>query len=82
MEDQRPSAEHPAPKNKLSEEEREIIVTMVNQPEFKSLLPSQIVPRLADKCVYIPSESTIYGILPGFLDRQKAFILLYYDLGH
>lgn len=63
LEDQRPSAQRPEPKNKLSEEEREIIVTMVNQPEFKSLSPSQIVPRLADKGVYIASESTIYRVL-------------------
>src|SRR5690554_5034798 len=61
--DQRSSAKRPEPKNKLSEVEKEVIVTTVNQPEFKSLPPSQIVPRLADKGVYIASESTIYRIL-------------------
>jgi putative transposase len=61
--DQRPIAKRPVPKNKLSEEERETIVKMVNQPEFKSLPPSQIVPRLADEGVYIASESTIYRVL-------------------
>jgi putative transposase len=63
LEDQRPFAERPSPKNKLSEEERETIVQTVNQPKFKSLPPSQIVPRLADEGVYIASESTIYRVL-------------------
>lgn len=63
LEDQRPLAERPVPKNKLSHTERETIVTTVNQPEFKSLPPSQIVPRLADEGVYIASESTIYRVL-------------------
>ena len=34
-----------------------------NQPEFKSLPPSQIVPRLADKGIYLASESTFYRVL-------------------
>lgn len=63
FEDQRPLAERPVPKNKLSENERETIVRTVNQPEFKSLPPSQIVPRLADQGVYIASESTFYRVL-------------------
>lgn len=62
-EDQRPLAERPAPKNKLSEMEKETIVKTVNQPEFKSLPSSQIVPRLADQGVYIASESTFYRVL-------------------
>jgi putative transposase len=44
LEDQRPEVKRPTPKNKLSEDERETIVKTVNQPEFKSLPPSQIVP--------------------------------------
>lgn len=63
LEDQRPLVERSSPKNKLSEDERETIVKTVNQPEFKSLPPSQIVPRLADEGVYIASESTIYRVL-------------------
>jgi putative transposase len=63
LEDQRPLAERPVPKNKLSEMEKETIVQTVNQPEFKSLPPSQIVPRLADQGVYIASESTFYRVL-------------------
>jgi len=63
LEDQRPVIERPTPKNKLSDIERETIIKTVNQPEFKSLPPSQIVPRLADNGVYIASESTIYRVL-------------------
>lgn len=62
-EDQRPLVERPTPKNKLSKEERETIVQTVNQPAYKSLPPSQIVPRLADEGVYIASESTFYRVL-------------------
>lgn len=62
LEDQRPVAIRPTPKNKLSDQERETILQTVNQPEFKSLPPSQIVPRLADEGVYIASESTMYRV--------------------
>lgn len=61
--DQRPITKRPVPHNKLSNEEREAIVHTSNQPEFKSLPPSQIVPRLADDGVYIASESTFYRVL-------------------
>lgn len=63
LEDQRPLAVRPTPKNKLSKQERETIVKTVNQPEFKSLPPSQIVPRLADQGVYLASESTFYRVM-------------------
>ena len=56
--DGRPSAHRPVPKNKLSNEERDHLLDTVNSDEFKSLPPSQIVPALADKGVYIASEST------------------------
>jgi putative transposase len=62
-EDQRPLIKRPTPKNKLSDEERTEIISVVNQPEFADLPPSQIVPGLADKGKYIASESTIYRIL-------------------
>lgn len=61
--DQRPLTKRPIPNNKLTEEERSAILNVVNQPEFKSLPPSQIVPILADKGVYIASESTMYRVL-------------------
>jgi len=63
LEDQRPVAERPIPKNKLSDAEVANILEIVNQPEFQSLPPSQIVPMLADRGIYIASESTMYRVL-------------------
>lgn len=62
-EDQRPHAQHPSPANKLSAEEYQQVLTICNQPEYASLPPSQIVPKLADQGIYIASESTIYRAL-------------------
>jgi len=63
LEDQRKHAKRPVPINKLSREERQAIIETVNKPEFKSLPPSQIVPRLADQGIYLASESTFYRVL-------------------
>ena len=52
-----------APHNKLCEGEKEKILEVVNQPEYRDLSPNQIVPLLADKGKYLASESTIYRIL-------------------
>lgn len=62
-EDGRPGAVRAAPSNKLSEAEREQVLAIANQPEHASLAPHQIVPRLADKGVYVASESTFYRVL-------------------
>ncbi|ANU09698.1 IS3 family transposase [Planococcus antarcticus DSM 14505] len=62
-EDQRPHAERPVPQNKLSEEERQEVLQIVKKEEFVDLPPSQIVPKLADRSIYIASESTMYRIL-------------------
>ena len=51
------------PANKLSQQERQTILSVCNQPEHKSLPPSQIVPRLADGGEYIASESSFYRVL-------------------
>jgi len=51
------------PPNKLSAEERQAALEMLNSDEFKDLLPSQIVPRLADQGQYVASESTLYRLL-------------------
>ncbi len=63
LEDQRPFVNRPTPRNKLSEEETKAIVTVATQSDFQSLPPSQIVPILADRGVYLASESTFYRIL-------------------
>jgi putative transposase len=52
-----------APKNKLKPAEYREIRAIVTSPEFRDLAPSQIVPRLADRGIYVASESTIYRIL-------------------
>lgn len=54
---------HFSPKNKLSHEEREVIIDTVNSDEFKDMSPNQIVPILADRHQYIASESTFYRVM-------------------
>lgn len=61
--DRRPSAKRPAPAHKLTEAERQAIVDVCTRPEFSSLPPSQIVPKLADRGEYIASESSFYRVL-------------------
>ena len=61
--DKRPDAIRPEPRNKLSEVEKDAIVAVSNQPEYASLPPSQIVPKLADKGVFLASESSFYRVL-------------------
>jgi len=52
-----------SPANKLSEQEKEAILEACNSEEFKSQAPRQIVPALADRGVYMASESSFYRIL-------------------
>ncbi len=61
--DQRPLTKRIEPANKLTDDEREAILTVCNQPEYASLPPSQIVPKLADTGCYIASESSFYRVL-------------------
>jgi len=61
--DRRPLVVRPEPANKLTETECKTILEVVNQPEFQSLPPSQIVPILADRQIYIASESTVYRVM-------------------
>lgn len=51
------------PCNKLSAAERSHILAICNQPEYASVPPGQIVPRLADDGQYLASESTFYRVL-------------------
>lgn len=62
------------PGNALSAEERAEILRVCNQPEYRSLPPSQIVPRLADAGTYIASESSFYRVLrdAGQVNRRGA----------
>ena len=63
QQDGRPGAHRAAPRNKLSQAQRQAVLAAANRPEFASLTPHQIVPRLADEGVYLASESTIYRLL-------------------
>lgn len=60
--DRRP-ARVQAPRNRLSELERQRLLAIANSPEFGHLPPSQIVPRLADGGQYVACESTFYRVL-------------------
>ena len=60
--DRRPLREQ-SPPNKMTEMERDRILKIINSAEYGGLSPCQIVPRLAEKGIYIGSESTIYRIL-------------------
>jgi len=51
------------PVSKLNQQERDDILAICNNDEFKSLSPKQIVPTLADRGTYLASESSFYRIL-------------------
>jgi putative transposase len=62
MNDRRKTAQK-IPMNKLSQQERDAIIHVCNNDEFKSQPPKQIVPALADRGIYMASESSFYRIL-------------------
>lgn len=47
----------------LSQEERELIVTIANSEKYRNLSPAKIVPALADEGKYIASESSFFRVL-------------------
>lgn len=61
--DARPMAHRPVPTNQLSEEERQHLLAVANQPEHAQMTPHQIVPKLADEGLFLASESTFYRVL-------------------
>lgn len=61
--DSRPTSVRPEPANKLTDDERTEILAVANSEEFASLPPSQIVPTLADRGIYVASESSFYRVL-------------------
>jgi putative transposase len=54
---------HTTPSHRLTAAERAQVLETANSAEFRNLSPRQIVPRLADRNVYVASESTFYRIL-------------------
>ena len=61
--DQRPVVPRPAPTNKLSEAERQAVVSLCNQKEYRSCPPAFIVADQLDQGRYLASESTFYRVL-------------------
>jgi transposase InsO family protein len=61
--DGRTTTKRPTPLNKLSDDERQQILAICNTPVYAHLPPYQIVPRLADRGIYLASESSFYRIL-------------------
>lgn len=47
----------------LTSDERDQVIVIANSVEYRDLPPSQIVPKLADKGIYVASESSFYRIL-------------------
>jgi putative transposase len=60
--DKRKNAVH-SPMNKLTEEQRQMVLSIANRSNYQNLPPCQIVPMLADEGIYMASESTFYRIL-------------------
>ena len=51
------------PANKLSTNEKKEVIKISTSTDFMDLPPCQIVPTLADRGIYIASESTFYRVL-------------------
>lgn len=63
------------PANKLTELECQRLIKIANEADYAHLSPNQIVPTLADKGIYLASESTFYRVLEAHNQmnyRQKA----------
>jgi transposase InsO family protein len=58
-----------SPANKLTEEEINKVIQISTSNEYVDLPPTQIVPLLADKGIYVASESSFYKIL-----REKKLL--------
>lgn len=62
LEDKRKGAPRRCP-HALSDAEKETIVATCSLPQYQSLPPCQIVPRLADEGIWQASESSFYRVL-------------------
>lgn len=56
--DRRSAAIRPPQAHALTDQERERILQIANEPRFAELPPARIVPMLADEGIYIASESS------------------------
>lgn len=69
QQDGRLEACHPSG-NRLTELERQRIISVANEPDYAALPPAQIVPKLADRGCYIASESSFYRVLKAHKQHQ------------
>lgn len=63
------------PSNKLTEIEQQGLINLANEPEYADLPANIIVPKLADKGIYMASETTFHRVLKAhnqLKHRQKA----------
>lgn len=51
------------PRHALTAEERQWVIDIANSPQYRDLSPGQIVPLLADRNLYVASESSFYRVL-------------------
>ena len=58
-----PPAPRPSPPNRLSEPERQRILSVLRSPEYCDLAPAQVWARLLDDGIYLCSISTMYRLL-------------------
>ena len=58
-----PPAPRPAPPNKLTEQERQRVLTVLRSAEYCDLAPAQVWARLLDDGIYLCSISTMYRLL-------------------
>ena len=61
--DRKPMAIRPNPAHALTPEERARVLSVANEPRFADSPPARIVSALADKGIYIASESTFGRVL-------------------
>ena len=61
--DGRPRAVRPAPSHALSQDERDKLLSVANEPRFCAVPPARIVPMLADEGVYLASEATFARVM-------------------
>ena len=70
IEDRRPTAVRPKPKNALTEQEIQAVLDTCNSPKYASWSAMQIVTDLADQGVYLASTSTFLRILKKHLQNK------------
>ena len=58
-----PRAPRPAPPNKLSEPERQQVLSVLRSPEYRDLAPAQVWAQLLDDGIYLCSIRTMYRLL-------------------